>query len=242
MGELILYQYGGAGRLPSFSPPCLKVYLALRRLGIAHRVVDLASPMAVKRHSPTGRVPAIVVDGETIADSVFILDKLNERMPDATLWPKDPAQRALDRLWDCYSTDTLYWQGFYLRWLVPETRQRLLDASMGKGFSIRKALVSFVGMRMLRSRARGQGIAGRSQRDVEESYRISLKMVDAGLGSGPFLQSRAEPGRGDLSIAGHVAQLTVGRDDDGLARLRAAYPRLFEHVGRTFDACGLPAP
>ena len=31
--EIVLYQYGGMGKLPSLSPPCLKVDLALRILG-----------------------------------------------------------------------------------------------------------------------------------------------------------------------------------------------------------------
>jgi glutathione S-transferase len=242
VSEIVLYQYGGAGGVPSFSPPCLKVNLALRRLGVAHRVVDLASPMAVKRRSPTGRVPVISVDGETIADSVFILDRLSLKHPDASLWPKDAAQRAIDRLWDCFATDTLYWQGFYLRWLVPETRKRVLDATMGAGFSLKKALMGPLAAWLLRGRARGQGIGGRSQKDVEESYRTSLGMIDVGLGTGPFLQSRSEPGRGDLAVAAHVAQFAVGRSEATLARLREGHPRLLAHVAASFEACGLPPP
>lgn len=242
MEDIVLYQYPGAGNVPSFSPPCLKVYLALRHLGLPHRVVDLMSPLQVSMKSPTGRVPAIVMGDATIADSVFILDRLAEAHPDAALWPADAAERTVDRLWDCFATDTLYWQGFYLRWLVPENKKRVLDASLGAGFSIRKAMTAVIGGSMLRRRAKGQGIGGRSQQDVEASFATSLRMIETGLGTGPFLQSRSRPGRGDLAIAAHLAQFSVGRSNATMDRVRAEMPRLFEHVAATFQACGLPAP
>lgn len=47
--------------------------------------------------SPTGLVPALK-DGElTIWDSLAIAEYLAERHPEASLWPKDPAARALAR-------------------------------------------------------------------------------------------------------------------------------------------------
>ncbi len=242
MSDIILYQYPGSGRVPSGSPPCVKVGLGLKRLGLPHRVVDLASPAQVSRHSPSGRVPAIVVDGKTISDSVFILDRLQEMHPDATLWPKSEGERATDRLWDCFATDTLYWQGFYLRWLVPENRKRVLDTMFGSGFSMKKLMIGTMAPLQLKRRAMGQGIGGRTLADVQASFTASLDMIEVGLGNGPFLQGRGEPGRGDLAVAAHLAQVTLGRDDPRMAALMAARPRLFAHVAATFEACGLPAP
>lgn len=242
MEEIVLYQYGGTNTVPSLSPPCLKVFLALRRLGLPHRVENLTSPFQVWRKSPTARVPAITMGGATIADSVFILDRLQDAHPLAELWPKDPSERAIDRLWDCFATDTLYWQGFYLRWLVPENRQRVLDASFGAGVSVRKTMVKVIGGTMLKQRAKGQGIGGRAPQDVQTSFRTSMTMVEAGLGTGPFLQSRRQPGRGDLAVAAHFAQFSVGRDEAVFGKVKAAHPRLFEHGAATFEACGLPAP
>ena len=242
MSRIVLYQYGGDERVPSFSPPCLKIQMALRLLGLEHDVVNLSGPFAVKRKSPTGRVPAIVMDGTTIADSVFILDKLQQKLPDAEFWPREPEIRAIDRAWDCFATDTLYWQGFYLRWLVPENRKRVLEASFGAKWSLGKAVASTLAPILLKQRANGQGIGGRSARDVETSYRTSLATITDGLGMGPFLQSRKRPGRGDVAIASHVVQLTVGREDTPAARLRSQFPRLFDHVAATFEACGWKAP
>ena len=241
-GEIVLYQFQGSGRVPSVSPPCLKIHLALRRLGLAHRVVDLASPGEVKRYSPSRRLPAIVVGGETVTDSVSILDRLESLHPDAPLWPRDRAERTVDRLWDCFATDTLYWQGFYLRWLVPENRTKVIEATLGPGFSPRKLLLGAYARLELGRRARGQGIGGRARADVETSFAASLAMITEGLGAGPFLQGRATPGRGDLAIAAHLAQLAVTRDAATAGRLASAHARLVAHVAAAFDACGLPAP
>jgi glutathione S-transferase len=184
-------------------------------------------------------VPAVELDGARIADSVFILDRLEARHPQAPLWPANAAERSVDRLWDCFATDTLYWQGLYLRWLVPETRKRVLDARFGPGFSFQKFIMTTLAPRLLRARARGQGIGGRAREDVETSFATSLDMIVAGLGTGPFLQSRSEPGRGDLAIAAHLAQFAVGRPDDEIARLPAVVLRLLDHCDATFRTCGL---
>lgn len=52
---------------------------------------------AILPHSPSGLVPALKVDGLVIVDSLAICEFLNERFPEARLWPEDPALRALGR-------------------------------------------------------------------------------------------------------------------------------------------------
>lgn len=240
--EIVLYQYRGNERLPSLSPPCLKVFLALKRLGAPHRVVDIG-PLQVKRYSPSGRVPAIEMDGKSIADSCAILDALNARFPAADLWPAEPSQRITDTLWDHFVTDTLYWGGVVLRYLVPENREAAWDLFFGKGFSLRRLVMGPLIVREVRSRARGQGIGLRPPDDVRRAYAGWLRLIDDGLAGGPFLQGRSVPGRGDLAVASHVAQLVVARDAmPGIAALLERTPRLAPHVSRVFEACGVPDP
>lgn len=240
--ELVLYQYGGMGRLPSLSPPCLKVDLALRVLGVPHRVVDLDSPGAVKRHSPTGRVPAIEHRGERLAESIAILDRLQELFPDGPLWEEDEAARARGRVWDCFVTDTLYWLGFYQRWLVPATRETLLDTFLGPGFSLEKIGMRLYAKTALRRRAEGQGVGLRPPEEVREAYHRALDTIGEGLEGGPFLGGRSRPGRGDVAAAGHLAQLTFAKDLPPVAKALESRPQVLELVEATFEAAGLPAP
>ena len=48
-------------------------------------------------HSPTGKVPLLKCEHGTIADSLAIAEYLNERFPEAHLWPQDVAARAQAR-------------------------------------------------------------------------------------------------------------------------------------------------
>lgn len=240
--QVILFQYGGRGRLPSLSPPCLKVDLALKILGVPHRVVDLHSPGAVKRHSPTGRVPAIEFRGEMTAESILVMDRLQEFFPDGCLWARDAASRARDRAWDCFATDTLYWLGFYQRWLVPSVRDGMLDGFLGQGFSLKKAGMRLFARTVLRRRARGQGVGLRSPEDVRDAYLRGLSMIEDALEGGPFLHGAQAPGRGDVAIAGHVAQLTFARGMRPIEALMAERRPLFDHVAAVFEAAGLEAP
>lgn len=47
---------------------------------------------------PTGKVPAILVDGQSIYDSLIISEFLDEKYPQRPLHSKDPLQKAKDKL------------------------------------------------------------------------------------------------------------------------------------------------
>jgi glutathione S-transferase len=81
----------------------LRPYVALRAIGVPFdevvillRADDTAAN--IKKYSPTGRIPALqIADGgktHTVWDSLAICEALNERHPDAKLWPDDPYVRA----------------------------------------------------------------------------------------------------------------------------------------------------
>ena len=76
----------------------LRPWLAMRRAGIAFDEIniDLRAPDAKARileHSPSGKVPALLVGGRAIWDSLAILEVMAETHP--ALWPKAAAARAL---------------------------------------------------------------------------------------------------------------------------------------------------
>ena len=81
----------------------LRAWLALKHTGepftetlIPLRELD-TSEAAISVHSPSKLVP-VLKDGELVVwDSLAICEYLNERLPQAKLWPDDPAARALGR-------------------------------------------------------------------------------------------------------------------------------------------------
>lgn len=86
----------------AFSTWSLRPWLVLKRCGadFTLREVSLYGPgsaEAVAAVSPTGKVPVLVVDGETIWDSLSIAVWCAERYPEAGLWPAEDRARWLAR-------------------------------------------------------------------------------------------------------------------------------------------------
>ena len=93
MPELTLYI--GNRNYSSWS---LRAWLALRHTDAAFReeVFDLTEPGvrdAIRRHSPSGRVPSLRDGDITVWDSLAIAEYLAEKFPEARLWPDDPGLR-----------------------------------------------------------------------------------------------------------------------------------------------------
>lgn len=85
-----------------YSTWSLRPWLVLRRCGADFETheVDFGTPEGhaeMMRLSPTGLVPVLQVEGETVWDSLSISLWAAERYPDAGLWPADPTARALAR-------------------------------------------------------------------------------------------------------------------------------------------------
>ena len=85
-----------------YSSWSLRGWLALELTGAPYEEVVIALDMPdtaenIARHSPSGRVPAIVDGAITVWDSLAIGEYLNEKFPHAGLWPADAAQRARAR-------------------------------------------------------------------------------------------------------------------------------------------------
>ena len=82
----------------------LRPYVALRATGVPFDEIvvtlrrDAATRDAILAHSPSAKVPALKIaeDGKThtVWDSLAICETLNERHPEAHLWPDDPFVRA----------------------------------------------------------------------------------------------------------------------------------------------------
>jgi len=85
-----------------YSSWSLRGWLALKHTGepFEEILVPLDQPSTreqLLRHSPSGRVPALM-DGDTVVwDSLAICEYLNERFPQRRMWPEERKARALAR-------------------------------------------------------------------------------------------------------------------------------------------------
>ena len=91
----------------------LRPYVALKATGAPFEVVDIrlrqteapTTREQILKHSPAGKVPVLKIEegGKvlTVWDSLAICETLAERHPEAGLWPKDAAARAIARSYAC---------------------------------------------------------------------------------------------------------------------------------------------
>ena len=98
MSALVLMLYDAAR-----CPYCARVRIVLAEKGIGYETheVDLSDrPAWLYAKNPSGRVPVLEEgDGLVLPESLVIMEYLEERFPEPALWPPDPAERALGRLW-----------------------------------------------------------------------------------------------------------------------------------------------
>jgi glutathione S-transferase len=78
-----------------------RIVLAEKGLDYEAVEIDLSDrPAWLYEKNPLGRVPVYEEDGGLVLpESVVIMEYLEERYPEPGLWPADPAERALGRLW-----------------------------------------------------------------------------------------------------------------------------------------------
>jgi glutathione S-transferase len=84
-------------------PYCARVRIVLAEKGLAYEPVEIDlsdRPAWLYEKNPRGKVPVLEEDGGLILpESTVIMEYLEERYPEPALWPADPAERALGRLW-----------------------------------------------------------------------------------------------------------------------------------------------
>jgi glutathione S-transferase len=71
------------------------------------------------RASPTGKVPVVVVDGDSIYESNVVNQYLDEVTGGPRLMPEDPKQRAYARIW-MYFADTDFFPAVFVASVGPE--------------------------------------------------------------------------------------------------------------------------
>jgi glutathione S-transferase len=240
MSNIVLYQYPGTSDVPSVSPPCLKIYMALRYIDVEHEVVNLRSPARARKLSRSGRLPVAEIDGRRVPDSIDIMDALEHRHPDAGLRPSDPQRALRDRLWEHLVNDHMYFVGYCLRWVIyPE---RTLGAMFGRAPWIVRWGVRLTLLRDARRRARYHGIGGKAPAVIHATAERGFAMLAEGLEGGAYLQGRDRPARGDLAAASLLAQIGWRDTMPPVLELLDRNPALRDYTARVFEACRMMRP
>jgi len=99
MGSMTYELVIGDKNISSWS---LRPWLAMKHAGIPFREINVTlrtpeTKAQILAHSAAGKVPVLIADGQTIWESLGILEFLAEAHPEAGLWPQQPEVRAYAR-------------------------------------------------------------------------------------------------------------------------------------------------
>jgi len=230
--DITLIQYPGAGGDSTFSPPCTKARMALRLKGLPFRTRNVYSPAQAKRYNPRGRVPTLLIDGETIVDSTDIVTALDARYPDPPLTPATPVERAQAKVYEDWADEVLYFYLVWLRWGVDDNFERMREVRLSRLAWPKNWIVPIVARRIARGRALAQGVGLKGDEVVRRELSDCLDALEA-LVSGRSYLVGDRLSRADLAVAAVIDQLDEPRltpDAVVLVRGRAGIMRWLDRV------------
>jgi glutathione S-transferase len=117
---ITLYSFGPAFGLPDPSPFVTKAEVLLKMAGLPYK-----TDTGGFNKAPKGKLPYIIDDGDTIADSTFIRWHLEQKYHIDLDRGLDAEQRAIAWAFEKMLEDQLYWAVVHERWMD--------DANFDKG-------------------------------------------------------------------------------------------------------------
>jgi glutathione S-transferase len=213
--------------LPNPSPFCIKVEVLLKMAGLAYECEFVANP----GKGPKGKLPAIVDDGQAIADSEIIRWHLERKYNVDFDQSLGATERAIGHAFARMAEERTYWVLVYSRWIEaanwPLFRDTLFAGMPGflravLGPQIRKRV-----NRMLR--AQGLGLHSR-----DEIYAMGAKDIDAiavQLGTKPFLLG-SEPTSVDAAVWPYIVGTLVPPLESPLKQAILKHATLVEYSER----------
>lgn len=186
---ITLHSFGPAFGLPDPSPFCIKADLLMQLSGLPYERVR-----GDMRKAPKGKLPLIVDDGETIADSSFIRFHLEAKYGIDFDKGLTEAQRGIGWAVEKMLEDQVYWIAVHERWLNDDNFARG-PAHFFKSVPapLRPLIVAMIRRKVAR-KLQGQGIGRHSDAERSILARRAMSSIAAILGDRPYLGGDAPAG------------------------------------------------
>ena len=201
MPAIVLHQW-------VISPFCGKVRRILEHKGLAFEVINYNGIKARKAAglSGVGKLPVLDYDGERIQDSSDIAAFLEQKHPDPPIFPADPEQRALARIWEDWADESLYWFEIHQRFLYDDARAQAAALLAEGRPALERALLARVLKGMYKKKLAAQGLGRMPPERVEQKLLEHVDTLEALLGRRRWLVG---DGRSiaDIAVASQLAEI-----------------------------------
>jgi len=181
------------------SPFVEKVVRALQWKRIPFELESPRSPRDLARWNPqTRKMPAARIRGERVIDSTFILRRLEELQPEPSLFSKEPAAAASQRLLEDWADESLYWLRMAILWSDPRRASDAVLSTLPIP-ALLHPIVRPIIVRQIGGQAQTQGFGRLPIETLREELGARCDDLVALLGNRDFFFGDA-PGAADLAV------------------------------------------
>ena len=220
--------------LRNVSPFCLKVEMALTHLGLEFDYKTEQDP----RKAPKGKLPYLIIDGERIADSELIFERLDTMTQGKLYQGLTPQEKATGFAFTRLAEDHLYWIGVASRWLDDKWFPNIVSGFFGfvpalfRGFAsngARKAVAQTYNLHGL----------GRHTMDEQKGFaRRDLQAIADIVSAGNYIVGDRLTAF-DFVVAGMLSGFMDNKPSTWLGDIANGYPALREYLERIQKEVGV---
>ena len=216
------------------SPFCLKAEMLLKSLDLSFTISQISDP----RKAPKGKLPYLVADGRTIADSELITEYLNATTQGRVYAGLSDAQKAQGVALARLAEDHLYWIMVASRWLDPEWWPNVVAGFFGQLPVIIRPIASTMARRQVARTYHLQGLGRHSLEEQRGFAERDLAALDAAVPAADFLFGLS-PGIFDFTVASLMAGVYDNQPATWLTGLAQNYKNLHAYTERVQTHTGV---
>ena len=216
------------------SPFCLKVEMLLASLDLPYELAEEGNP----GKAPKGKLPYLVTDGRTIADSELIAQYLDEYTGGRVYGGLSEAQRAQGLALARLAEDHLYWLMVASRWLDDDWWPNVVQGFFGALPGMIRPVITGIARRRI---AKTYDLHGLGRHSLEEQRGFAtrdLEALEAAVPQEKFLAGDS-PGIFDFTVAAMMAGIYDNQPGTWVTELALPQTKLRAYTERVQEAVGV---
>jgi glutathione S-transferase len=225
------YKFAPNFGMRNASPFVLKLEAYLNLAGLEYKAVEIANP----GKAPKGKLPYIIDNGKTVADSSVCIDYLKETYGDPLGEGLSAEQKALGHAVVTMLEERTYWVLVHNRWIDPKNQDTIKNAWFGAIPAPIRGLIFGKIIKDMKVGMRGHGIGRHSEAEIFAFGLKDLQAVQDILGDKPYILGD-KPTEYDASIYGLLANFMAKPFPSPMSEFISNSPSLTAYITRVDEA------